>query len=71
VFPMPEDGHAASADSAVFVSDQGRARLRPVEVAARNGSAAWIRKGLSAGEKVIVYPPAAVTDGARVVERRV
>jgi HlyD family secretion protein len=68
VFPLPEsDDH----QMAVFVSDNGRAKLTPVTLQARNGSAAWIGQGLAAGAKVIVYPPAAVRDGVRVRERKV
>ena len=77
VFPLP----AARADSAngkqaatpryaVFVADSGRARQVPVELGARNGSAAWIRSGLTPGQQVIVYPPATVKDGQRVGERK-
>ncbi|GMV47591.1 MAG: HlyD family efflux transporter periplasmic adaptor subunit [Burkholderiaceae bacterium] len=54
---------------AVFRVEGGRARLQPVELAARNGSLAWIRQGLAAGAQVIVYPPAGVADGVRVAER--
>ena len=56
---------------AVFVLEGGRARLVPVDLGARNGNAAWIRSGLAAGAKVIVYPPATLSDGARVKERSV
>ncbi|HET9975946.1 MAG TPA: HlyD family efflux transporter periplasmic adaptor subunit [Burkholderiaceae bacterium] len=68
VFPLPagEDHQMA-----VFVVDNGRARLTPVTLEARNGSMAWIGKGLDAGAKVIVYPPTAVIDGVRVRERKV
>ena len=77
VFPLP----AQSADSAsgkqataphyaVFVADGGRALQVPVELGARNGSAAWIRSGLTPGQQVIVYPPAAVKDSQRVAERK-
>ncbi len=74
VFPLPAAAGAASttaARSAVFVHDNGRARLRPVVLGGRNGSMAWVRDGLEAGAKVIVYPPSTVSDGARVKERRV
>ena len=71
VFPLPVSEGAAQPRSAVFVVDQGRARLQPVTVGARNGSEAWVQKGLAAGAKVIVYPPAAVVDGARVKTREV
>ncbi len=71
VFPLPRADSAAPARSAVFVFDGGRARLQPVDVAARNASDAWVRDGLAAGARVIVYPPAAVADGARVKARAV
>jgi HlyD family secretion protein len=67
VFPLP-DGEGGMA---VFVLDGRRARLVPVALAARNGSAAWIRGGVQPGASVIVYPPAAVKDGTRVQARRV
>lgn len=68
VFPLPDsDGHAAAA----FVVADGRARLTPVALVARNGTTAWIGPGLEPGTKVIVYPPAAVRNGVRVRERRV
>ncbi len=69
VFPLPEgDDH----QMAVFVMDaSGRARLAPVALQGRNASAAWIGKGLEAGAKVVIYPPAAVKDGVRLRERKV
>ncbi|MCP5272731.1 MAG: HlyD family efflux transporter periplasmic adaptor subunit [Burkholderiaceae bacterium] len=60
VFPRPEGGHA------VFLVDAGRARLQPVDLAARNETHAWLRGGVDAGAAVIVYPPAALTEGVRV-----
>ena len=69
VFPLTAaDDHGGMA---VFVVDGGRARLTPVTLRARNGSAAWIDKGLAADAKVIIYPPPAVRDGVRVRERKV
>jgi HlyD family secretion protein len=68
VFPLPEgDDH----QMAVFVVDGGQARLNPVQLRARNGTAAWIGGGLQPGARVIVYPPTAVRDGVRVKERKV
>jgi HlyD family secretion protein len=51
---------------AVFVDDHGRARKRGVDVALRNTAEAVVNKGLAAGERVIVYPSDALTDGARL-----
>lgn len=68
VFPLPAgDDH----QMAVFVVDSGRARLTSVTLEARNGSTAWIGKGLAVGAQVIVYPPTAVRDGVRVRQRKV
>ncbi len=55
---------------AVYVVDGRRARLRRVDVGGRNGSQAWVRSGLQAGQTVVVYPPAAVADGQRVKARK-
>lgn len=67
VFPLP----GAAAGMAAFVVRDGRARLQPVQAAARNGRQAWITQGLKAGDVVIVYPGTAVADGTRVRPRRV
>jgi HlyD family secretion protein len=56
---------------AAFVVRDGRARLTPLKLAARNGTSAWVSEGLAGGAKVIVYPPTAVRDGVRVRERKV
>ena len=80
VFPMPAasnskastNGASATAPRfAVFVAGDGRARLVPVVLGARNGSAAWIRSGLVPEQQVIVYPPTTVGDGVRVKARKV
>jgi HlyD family secretion protein len=77
VFPQPAGGTgigggpATATQFAVFVTDGGRARQVPVVLAARNGSAAWVRSGVAPGQQVIVYPPAAVRDGVRVSARKV
>ena len=57
------------ARSALFVVEGGRARQREIEVAARNGVEAWVKTGLAPGAPVIVYPPTALKDGARVTTR--
>lgn len=50
----------------VFVSAGGKAVLRRVELRQRSGRTAAIAAGLSAGERVILYPPSAVADGKSV-----
>ncbi len=54
---------------AVFVEEDGRARLRHVETGQRNGLIAEIRTGLKIGDKVIAHPSDRVTDGVRVASR--
>ena len=70
VFPLPRDGETGGG-MAVFVVEGGRVHVTPVQVGARNGSEAWVRKGLSPGTTVVVYPPSAVKDGVRVKVRKV
>lgn len=64
LFPHADGGMA------VYLLDGNRARLQPVELAARNGSMGWVRTGLQAGQRVIVYPPPGVADGGRVRVRQ-
>lgn len=62
-------GVPAPQPAAVFVIDGGRARQRTVDLVARNGSEAWLARGVAAGEQVLVYPPPGVADGVRVRQR--
>lgn len=64
LFPIGDGG------TGVYVVQDGKAKLQPVELGGRNGNEAWIRSGLQAGQAVIVYPPPAVADGKRVEARR-
>jgi len=57
------------ANWAAFVEDGGIARERAVKVGHRDGTDAEILSGLSAGTRVIVYPPDTVSDGTRVTAR--
>jgi HlyD family secretion protein len=50
----------------VFIIESGRARLRQVEIAQRSGRSVAIENGLKAGDQVVVYPPASLTDGVAV-----
>lgn len=56
------DGHA------VFVGDNGVARLRTVEVDHRGGLNVEITAGLEAGERVILQPGDEVADGRRITQ---
>jgi HlyD family secretion protein len=64
LFPIGDGG------TGVYVVQDGKAKLQPVELGGRNGSEAWVRTGLQAGQTVIVYPPPAVAEGKRVQARR-
>ncbi|MEW5893727.1 MAG: efflux RND transporter periplasmic adaptor subunit [Pseudomonadota bacterium] len=54
---------------AVFVLEDGRARLRPVSIGQRTGLRAQVLDGLKPGERVISHPDDKVKDGARVRPR--
>jgi HlyD family secretion protein len=54
---------------AVFRAVDGRARLSPVALGHRNGTAAEVTEGLSPGDRVILHPSDAVADGMPVEER--
>jgi len=56
-------------DWALFVNEDGRARLRRVQTGQRNGIVAEIRSGLEAGEQVVAYPSDRVADGVRIASR--
>jgi HlyD family secretion protein len=54
---------------AVFAVENGRARLRHVEVGRRNALEAQLVSGLQPGQDVVVHPGDAVSDGARIDAR--
>jgi HlyD family secretion protein len=54
---------------AVFVVDDGIARLQPVQLGQRNQSVGQILDGLSAGQTVVLHPPDTLADGMRVTVR--
>ncbi len=67
LFPRPV---ADGGGPAVFVLKDGRAVLTPVTVHGRGASVAWVGDELPEGAELVVYPPAALAHGARVVVRR-
>ena len=68
VFPPP--GGAAEGRAAAFVLEGSRVRQVLLEIAGRNSSQAWVKAGLKAGDRVVVYPPRELRDGMRITERR-
>lgn len=56
---------------ALFVVEDGRARLRPVTLGQRNAAEAEIVKGIGEHDRVVLYPPDTLADGARVIERTI
>jgi len=80
VFPLPADSSQDPATDAsgkptatqrfgVFVADDHHARRVAVQLGARNAGMAWIQAGLQPGQSVIVYPPAALSDGRSIKVR--
>ena len=51
---------------AAFAVQGGHAAKRTLVIERRNGVEAQVRSGLAAGERVVVYPPDGLKDGARV-----
>lgn len=54
---------------AVFVIQDGRARLRAVEVGPQDERFRVIRKGLQVGDRLVLFPTPQVVDGARLIVR--
>ena len=50
----------------LFVVEEGRARLREVQLGQRSADAAEVLGGVQPGEEVIVFPSADIHDGVRV-----
>ena len=55
----------------VFAAEDGRATLRTIRIGRNNGIVAQVLEGLSPGDRVILYPSAAITDGDRIAQRSV
>jgi multidrug efflux pump subunit AcrA (membrane-fusion protein) len=56
----------ADGQDLIFVFDAGRARQRTVTLGGNVGELREVKSGVSAGESVILDPPAALKDGAAV-----
>jgi len=56
-------------DWVVFVISDGVAVLRQITIGHNNGIQAEVRSGLEAGDKVVLYPSAGLTNNSRVVRR--
>ncbi len=54
---------------ASFVVEDGIATLRPVSTSLHNGYSAVVSDGLNEGDRVVLYPPPELQDGAEVIER--
>jgi len=71
VLTVPTSGVFRSEDGwAVYVVDGGRAVLTEVELGRRNPDRAEVLGGIAEGEEVVLFPPATLEDGARVVTGR-
>jgi HlyD family secretion protein len=51
-----------------FVIEEGRARMRDVEIGERGEARTQVTSGLEAGEQVVLFPPDDLMEGARVRE---
>jgi HlyD family secretion protein len=70
VLTVPASAAFRSGDGwAVFRLDGDRARLVPITIGQHTDAWAEIRRGLSPGEMVVVYPSERVRDGVRVARR--
>lgn len=54
---------------ALYVAEDGRARLKEVKVGQRNGLHAEVLDGLNAGDQVIAHPDEKIVEGVRVKAR--
>ena len=55
---------------AVYKVEDGRARLRPLNIGQRTGLRAQVLDGIQAGDQVIIHPDDKIKDGVRVQPRR-
>ncbi len=55
----------------VFTATDGRAELRPIRIGRNNGIVAEVIDGLLPGDRVILYPSAAISAGTMIAQRPV
>jgi len=56
---------------AVFVVEDGTARLRSITIGPNNGIEAQVTEGLSESDRVILYPSSGLSDGMAVAQREI
>lgn len=67
---LPASSLFRNGDSwAVFVVVDGVAQLRTIEIGPNNGIEAEVMRGLSEGDRVILYPSSGLSEGMNVAER--
>ena len=70
VLKLPLGGLFRDGESwAVFVAEDGLAKLRHIEIGHGNGREAEVLEGLAEGEAVILHPGDRISDGVRIVSR--
>ncbi len=57
-------------DWSVFTEEQGKARLRKVEIGQRTGLTAQIVSGLKENERVVAYPDDTISEGTKIRQRQ-
>ena len=55
---------------AVYRERGGRVEVAPVQVGIQDGTHRVVTGGLAAGDRVVLFPPAGLQDGSKVVESR-
>jgi HlyD family secretion protein len=53
----------------VFVAVDGLAVQRQIDIARNNGTQAQVRSGLKEGDRVVIYPSAAIRSGSAIAQR--
>jgi HlyD family secretion protein len=71
VVTVPESALFRSGEGwAVYLAEEGRVRLQPVEVGERSGLRAQVLEGLEPGQRIITHPGESVREGVAYTERQ-